>query len=157
MDGLFAGLNGNVWAMLGAAFAFFLAAAGSAKGVGLAGEAGAGVITEDPGKFVPVMILEVIPGSQGIYGFVTAFLILQKLQPGLELPLENGLFLFVAALPIAIVGLFSAIFQGRVIAAAINMVAKRPGEMVKGIILALMVEMFAIFAVLVSILMIGQV
>ena len=148
--------NGNVWAILGAALAFLLAGMGSSKGVGIAGQAAAGVVTEDPDKFVPVMILEALPSTQGIYGFVTAFMILGKLT-GTPLSIENGLFLFAAALPTALVGYFSGVAQGKVSAAGIGIVAKRPGEMVKGVILALMVEVFAIFGLLVSILMIGKV
>ncbi len=146
--------NGDFWAYLGAATAFLLAGIGSSKGVGIAGGAASGVVTEDPSKFVPVMILEALPSTQGIYGFVTAFMIIGKIG---GLPVESGLYLFAAGLPIAFVGLFSGIAQGKVSAASIGIVAKRPEEMVKGIILTLMVEVFAIFAILVSILMIQAV
>lgn len=146
--------NGDFWAILGAAMAFFIAGIGSAKGVGIAGETASGVITEDPGKFVPCMILEALPSTQGIYGFVGAFMILGKVG---GLPIESGLYLLAAGLPVGIVGLVSAIIQGRVAAASIGIVAKHSQEMVKGIIITLMVEVFAIFALLVSILMIGKV
>ena len=41
---------GIFYAILGAALATLLAGAGSAMGVGIAGQAAAGVVTEDPGK-----------------------------------------------------------------------------------------------------------
>jgi V/A-type H+/Na+-transporting ATPase subunit K len=145
---------GDVLAMLGAATAFFLAGFGSSKGVSLAGEAASGVVAEDTDKFVPVMILEALPSTQGIYGFVVSFLIIQQVG---GLGLQNGIFLLFASLPMGIVGLFSGMYQGRVAAAAIGIVAKRSQDMVKGIILTLMVELFAIFAILISILMIGTV
>ncbi|MFO7637194.1 MAG: V-type ATP synthase subunit K [Clostridia bacterium] len=145
---------GDVLAMLGAAVAFFLAGFGSAKGVSLAGEAASGVVAEDTDKFVPAMILEALPSTQGIYGFVISFMIIQNVG-GLDL--QQGLFLLFAALPMGIVGLFSGIYQGRVAAASIGIIAKRSQDMAKGIILTLMVELFAIFAILISILMIGTV
>lgn len=143
---------GNIFAVLGAALAFLLAGAGSAKGVSIAGEAAAGVVAEDGDKFVPVMILELLPSTQGIYGFVIAFLIMGEMSAGLSV--EAGLILLIAGLPMGFVGLFSGIAQGRVSAAAIGIVAKRSSDMAKGIILTLMVELFAIFALLISILLI---
>jgi len=145
---------GDVLAILGAAVCFLLAASGSAKGVAMAGQVGSGVIAEDSSKFVPVMILEALPSTQGIYGFVVAFMIIGKLG-GLDL--ADGISLMAAALPAGVVGLISAIFQGKVAAASIGIVAKRSNDMVKGIVLTLMVELFAIFGLLVSILMIGNV
>jgi len=147
-------ITGDALAFLGAALGFLLAGCGSSKGVRIAGEAASGVVTEDPNKFVEVMILEALPSTQGIYGFVAAFMILGKIG---GLSLEQGFILFLAGLPIGIVGLFSAIYQGRVAAASIGIVAKHSGEMVKGVILTLMVEVFAIFAILISILIIGRV
>lgn len=148
-------LGGSFWAILGAAVAFFVAGLGSSKGVGIAGQAGAGVLTENPKLFGPVMVLEALPSTQAIYGFVIAFLILGKISPDLSVP--AGASLFIAGLPVGIVGYLSGVYQGKVAAAGINMVAKRPDGMVRGIVLALMVEMFAIIAFIVSILMIGKV
>ena len=64
------------------------------------------------------------------------------------------LLLFSAALPIAFVGLLSAIAQGKTAAAGIGIVAKRPEELAKGITFAAMVETYAVLALLASILMI---
>lgn len=150
--------DGNFFAILGAALAFFLAGAGSAKGVSIAGEAASGVVAEDSDKFVSVMILEALPSTQGIYGFVIAFMIMAKMtELGAAIDASSGLTLLIAGLPIGIVGLFSGIYQGRVGAASIGIIAKRSSDLVKGIILTLMVELFAIFALLISILMIGRV
>ncbi|TYQ14992.1 UNVERIFIED_CONTAM: V/A-type H+-transporting ATPase subunit K [Acetivibrio alkalicellulosi] len=157
MEFLFQTLNGNIWAMFGAAIAFFVAGMGSSKGVGIAGQAGTGVLTEDPGKFVPVMILEAIASTQAIYGFVIAFLILGNVNIGGDLSLESGLFLFAAGIPVGLTGLMSGIYQGKVAASGINMIAKRPESMGRAITLALMVEMFAILAFIISFLMLGKV
>ena len=149
--------DGNFFAIVGAALAFFLAGAGSAKGVSIAGEAASGVVAEDSDKFVSVMILEALPSTQGIYGFVIAFMIMAKMtELGSVIDAASGLTLLIAGLPIGIVGLFSGVYQGRVGAASIGIIAKRSSDLVKGIILTLMVELFAIFALLISILMIGR-
>ncbi len=146
-------IDGQVLAYLGAAVAFFVAGIGSSKGVGIAGQAGAGVLAEDPKKFGSVMVLEALASTQTIYGFVIAFLIIGNINPSLTLP--QGFHLFTCGLPVGIVGLVSGIYQGKVAAAGIQMIAKRPEGLGNAIILALMVEMFAILSLIVSILMIG--
>ncbi len=152
------GLSGNFFAYLGAALAVILAGIGSAKGVGLAGEAASGVVTEDPDKFGSTLILQLLPGTQGIYGFLIGFLVMvfANMMPGgsVAMDLDTGLKVFGACLPVAFVGLYSGIFQGRVSAAGMNIVAKRPDQMSKGMIQAAMVETYAIFAFLISLLMV---
>ena len=56
---------GIVFALLGAAIAVLFAGAGSALGVGIAGQAAAGVVSEDPSKFAKVLIIQLLPGTQG--------------------------------------------------------------------------------------------
>jgi V/A-type H+-transporting ATPase subunit K len=145
--------DGQLIALLGAAFAFFVAGIGSSKGVGIAGQVGAGVLSEDPSKFGSVMILEALPSTQAIYGFVIAFLIIGKIDPALTV--TQGLYLFAAALPVGIVGCISAIYQGKVAASGIQLISKHPEALGSAITLALMVEMFAILSLIVSILLIG--
>ena len=71
-------ITGNVMALIGAAIAA-LAGIGSAMGVGIAGQAAAGVLAEDPKKFGKTLILQALPGTQGIYGLLMAFLIFVKI------------------------------------------------------------------------------
>ena len=147
---------GTALAVLGAAMAALLSGMGSAKGVGLVGQAGAGVVTEDPAKFGKVLILQILPGTQGLYGFLTAFLLLVQINiiSGTFVPLsvEKGLMYFAACLPIAIVGYFSAIAQGKTAASGVSIVAKRPDQSGKAITFAAMVETYAVLALLTSIL-----
>nr|HML49553.1 V-type ATP synthase subunit K [Clostridia bacterium] len=120
---------GQVLALLGAAIAAFLAGIGSAKGVGMGGEASAGVLTENPDLYGKLVILQLLPGTQGIYGFLIAFLVLLKtnfLAGMVPLTVDQGLQFFIGCLPIAIVGLLSAIYQGRVAVSGINLVGRRP-------------------------------
>ena len=153
--------NGVVWAILGAVCAVSFAGLGSAKGVGIAGEAAAGVVAEDPAKFGQTLLLQALPATQGIYGTLVAFIVLSKIGligGGLvEISVLSGFQIFCASLPMAIVGYYSAIHQGRVSAAGIGLVAKRPGEVAKGMIFAAMVETYAILALLISFLAIANI
>ncbi len=150
-------LNGQNLALLGAAIAVLFAGMGSAKAVGMVGEAAGGLLTEDPSMFGKVLILQALPGTQGIYGLITAFLIVFKigiLGTPVELTAAQGVYFIMAALPIAVVGYFSAIKQARVAIAGVNLIAKRPDEVGKAITSAALVETYAIFAVLVSLLLV---
>lgn len=147
--------NGQSLALLGAALAATLAGIGSAKGVGIVGEAASGMLIEDPSKFGKALLLQALPGTQGIYGLVTAFMILYKigiLSTPIELTMAEGAYFLMASIPMAVVGLLSAIHQGRVAAAGIHLIAKRPGEVGKAITSAALVETYAIFALLISLL-----
>lgn len=149
--------NGQNLALLGAGLAAALAGMGSAKGVGMVGEAASGLLTEDPSKFGKALILQALPGTQGIYGLITAFLIIFKigvLGTPVELTISQGAYFLMAGLPIALVGYYSGIKQGRVAVSGINLIAKKPDEVGKAIISAALVETYAIFAVLVSLLMV---
>ncbi len=149
---------GTIIALAGAAIAAFLACVGSARGVGIACEAGNAVVAEDPSKSGKALLLEALPGSQGIYGFVTAFMVLMNVGviggEIVQLTLAQGCYLFVACLPIAVVGLFSAIYQGKVCATGMNILAKKPDDSIKGVTAAALVETYAIFSLLVSLLLI---
>lgn len=150
--------NGNFLAILGASVAA-LAGIGSAIGVGIAGQAAAGVVAEDPKKFGSTLILQALPGTQGIYGLLIAFIVLNKiglLGGGMtELTAAQGGFFFAASLPIGIVGIISAIHQGKVAASGIMLIGKRPEEIAKAMVYAAMVETYAVLALLISFLMIN--
>lgn len=146
---------GVTLAILGAALAALLSGMGSARGVGMVGQAAAGVITEDPSKFGKVLILQILPGTQGLYGFLAAFMIMNKITP--TLTTEQGLGLLFAAFPIAFVGYFSAIHQAKVASSGCSVVAKRPDQNGKAITLAAMVETYAVLSLLITILLINQV
>lgn len=150
--------GGMIFALLGAALATALPGIGSAKGVGIVGEAASGLITEDPDKFGQSLILQVIPGTQGFYGFVTTLIILNKIGilggGSVDVSLGAGFFIFMASLPIAIAGWKSAISQGKTAAAGISILAKKPEHMFKGVLFAAMVETYAVIGLVSSIIMI---
>lgn len=152
---------GTVLAITGAVLAVILAGMGSAYGVGVAGQAAAGVVSEDPSKFAKVLILQLLPGTQGIYGLLVAFIALSKIgllsgNPA-ELSVASGLMILAACLPIAIVGLVSGMHQGRTSVASVGIVAKKPEQFVKAMLFPAMVETYAILALLISLLAVNGV
>ena len=155
-------LTGEVLACFGAAIAAGLAGIGSAVGVGIAGQAGAGVVSEDPNKFSKVLVLQALPGTQGIYGLLIAFIIMVKIgllggDGVVELTVAQGWSIFASAIPMGIVGLISAISQGKAAASSIMLVGKKPNELSKGMLFAAMVETYAALALLISFLMINSI
>lgn len=148
--------NGNTLAYLGIAIAA-IAGIGSAFGVGIAGQAACGVVAEDPGKFGQALLLQALPGTQGIYGLLIAFLIMVKIgaiggEP-VELNMMQGAALMMAGIPIGLVGIFSGIAQGKTAASGIMLISKRPEEIAKGMVYTAMVETYAVLALLISFLM----
>ena len=154
LKGIFSGTN---LALLGAALAVALPCMGSARGVGIVGEASSGLLSEDPSLFGKALALQALPMTQGVYGLVAAFLIVNNI--GLfgtlaDLSIKEGAYYLMASLPIALAGFYSAIRQGRVAASGINLLSKRPKESGKAITSAALVETYAIFALLITLLMV---
>lgn len=147
---------GIVFALLGAALATLMGGIGSAIGVSMTGRAAAGVVTEDPSKFAKVLVLQLLPGTQGIYGLLIGFITLGQLGiiggTGGAITLVKGLLFLAACLPMAIVGWVSALQQAKAAVSSIALVAKKPDQFSKGMIFPAMVETYAVFALLVSIL-----
>lgn len=145
---------GTVLALVGAALATALAGIGSIKGVGMAAEAAMGVLSEDSSKFGKMLVLTLLPGTQGLYGFIvtiTMFLHLGVLGGGLgAINTEIGWLYIAAALPIAIGGWISGIAQGKTAVAGISLVAKKTGEFGKAMVSVTLVEIYALLAFLVS-------
>lgn len=143
--------GGNIFAALGAALAVLLAGTGSAIGVGMAGEAASGIVIDEPEKFGKSLVLQLLPGTQGLYGFIIGILVMLRLSE--TIPLDKGIYIMIACLPIAIVGLTSGIAQGKTSCAGLNILAKNEEQQTKGIIYAVMVETYAILAFVMSIIL----
>ena len=146
--------GGTVFAVLAAALATLLSGIGSAKGVGMAGEATAALTVDQPEKFGKALVLQLLPGTQGLYGFVIGFFIYQQITGGDAITFEKGLYLLMAALPVAIVGYASAQRQARVAIAGVNILAKNEDEFVKGVVYSVMVELYAILGFVISLLLV---
>ncbi|MDR0819202.1 MAG: V-type ATP synthase subunit K [Oscillospiraceae bacterium] len=153
--------GGLAIALLGAGLSVMFCCIGSAKGTGIAGEAAAGLIAENPEQFSKCLILQAIPGLQGLYGILIWFAAASKIGMFgaglLPINLQQGWQIFAACLPIMFGGFLSAIFLGRVAAASINIVAKKPDDFVKGIILCVIVEFYGILSLLASLLMVNAI
>ncbi|MCK4558068.1 MAG: V-type ATP synthase subunit K [Candidatus Aminicenantes bacterium] len=150
---------GFTLAVFGGALAVVLGGIGSAIGVGLAGQASSGVMTEDPEKFGSLLLLVALPGTQGIYGFLSAFLVMLKL--GIvggalnEVAISQGWQILISCLPVAMAGLVSGIHQGKVCASGVYMVAKQPKDLMKPVIMAALVETYAVLGLLITILLLN--
>ncbi len=146
--------------VFGAAIAAGLGGCGSALGMKYAGEAAAGVLSEDPNKFGPCLVLQALPGTQGIYGLLYGFLVLIRINlfgGGMNLDITQGLMILGSALPIALAGYFSGVGQGRASAGAMGIIAKRPEDLAKAMIYPAMVETYAVLGLLMSILMLYRI
>ena len=152
---------GIILALIGAAIAVILSGIGSSRGVGLAGETAAGVNSENPEVSSKLLVLQLLPATQGIYGFLIGVIVL--INTGVlggamkDVTIGQGLQYIVACLPIAIVGYYSAIKQAKVAAAGMLMTGQRPEMSGKGVTMAVMVETYAVFALLVSFLMVSAI
>lgn len=146
--------GGKIMGAIGVAIAVFLSGMGSAKGTGMTGEAAAGLTVEEPGKFGKALVLQLLPGTQGLYGFVIGFMILGKLSG--DVTFQQGLYYIFAALPIGMVGYFSAIAQAKVAISGMNILAKNEDNFVQGIVYAVMVELYAILGFVISLLLINN-
>ena len=157
MQAFFDSFGGIGLAFLGAALAVGLCCIGSAKGTGMVGEAATGLLSQAPEHFSKCLILQVLPCTQVLYGLVVWFFALFTMgafSGGIvPLTVTEGATIFAACLPIALGGWLSAIFQGCVAAASVNVVAKKPDDWAKGIILCGIVEFYAILSLLASVLL----
>ena len=156
---------GMIVALCGAGLAALLAGIGSAIGIGIAGRSATGVLSEKPERYGQMFLMVVLPGTQGFYGFLAAFLVMLKLNffgqstsPDVfHVPAvtpELGWQVLAACVPIAFAGLVSAIFQGKVCSGGIMMAAKKPEMAFKaGVVYAVMVEVYAVLGLLVTMFM----
>lgn len=146
--------TGVFFGMLGIALSVILAGMGSAKGVGMVGEAASAVVIDEPEKFGKSLILQLLPGSQGLYGFAIGLLALGKLSN--ELTTLQGFLILVACLPVGIVGYYSAIAQAKVSVAGITILIKNESQQIKGVVYAVMVEIYALLAFVISFILISR-
>lgn len=144
---------GMFFALLGVAVAVILSGMGSSKGVGMASEAAGGVLADDPSKFGKLLVLQLLPGTQGLYGLIVGVMAMLNIgilggEPVTDIYV--GLQYLVACLPVALGGYFSAKSQGRVCVVGVNLTAKKPEESSKAIVSASLIELYALLGFIVS-------
>jgi len=139
---------GLIFSIAGAVIVMVVSGIGSSIGVALAGQAAAGVMTEDPEKFGRMIPLVGIPGTQGFYGFLIGFLVLNKLNllaANIKYPtLSQGIEILSICTVVSLVESISAVWQGKVSVSSIYIVAKKPEEAGKALVLPIFVEIYAI-------------
>jgi len=145
---------GPFFCTMGVALAVLMPGIGSAKGVGTAGQAGAGILTEDPSLFSKVLVLQLLPATQGIYGFLIGIIGMGHIA---SMSAVKGLAFLAVCLPMAFVGYISAIHQANTSVASMNLIMKRPDQFGKSMLFPVMVEMYAILALLISFIALGTV
>jgi len=148
---------GLICSIAGAIIVMVISGTGSAIGVAISGQAAAGVMSEDPEKFGRMIPLIGIPGTQGFYGFLIGFLVLNKLSliaGTVKIPTASqGIEILIICAMASLVESISAVYQGKVSAAAIYIVAKKPEELGKAMVLPIFVEIYAILGLVSSFLL----
>ena len=147
--------SGVIFGCISALLAVLVSGIGSAKSVGMVGEAATGLMIEKPEMFVQALILQLLPGTQGLYGFVVAIMIIDKLS--VTMTFAAGIYLLIASLPVAVGGWVTAHFQGRVSLTGINLLAKNGEQSIKAVVFAVMVETYALLAFVISIMLVNNV
>ncbi len=147
---------GIIMAIVAASIATVLAGIGSVKGVGGAAQASMGVLSEDSSKFGKMLVLTLLPGTQGLYGFIVGFLILINCGVlGGDIPtLGQGIAFVGASLAIGFGGMLSGFAQGKAAISGIAMTAKDEKNFSKAMVSITLVEIYALLAFIVSLLVV---
>ena len=142
----------TILTLLGIALSIVLTASGSSKGAAMIGKAASALISEQPEKFGQSLVLQMMAASQGLYGFIVGFLIFMNLGDGLTL--TASLEYLGAGAVMGLAGYFTAIQQSVQATAGIQILAKKPEHSTKGVLYSAMIETFAIFAFVISVLIV---
>ncbi len=146
---------GYVIGIIGVALCVLLCGVGSALGLYKTGSAAAGVLGEEPKKFGKVLVLVLLPATQGIYGFIIGIIASSSLA-GIE-TVWQGWSLFGAVMPMALSGLITGIFQGKSAVNCIYAVGKQDSLGGKLIIYPAMIEFYAILGLIISIMLVAAI
>ncbi len=145
--------TGNVIGIIGIALYVLLCGIGSSIGLYKTGTAAAGVLGENPKKFGKVLVLVLLPATQGIYGFIIGIIASSSL--GDIATVAQGWTLFGAVMPMAVSGLITGFFQGKSAVNCIYAVGKQDSLGGKLIIYPAMIEFYAILGLIISIMLVA--
>lgn len=147
-----------IYVLIGLAISVGLAAIGSSIGVALTAKVGAGLLSKEPHKFPQVLALSALPSTQALYGLLFGFILL--IRVGLlnatpeVISNETGIALMMSAFPVGISCLISGIYQGQVAASGVKILAEKPENVSQAIVLAALIESFAVFGLVISLLLV---
>ena len=145
-------MSGYAIAIIGIALCVGLCGIGSCVGLYKTGSAAAGVLGEDPKRYGKLVILVLLPATQGLYGFIIG--IIASGGVNADMSLAAGWAMFAAVMPMAITGLISGIFQGRTAANCIYAVGRQETLSGKLVLYPDMVEFYAILGLIISIMLV---
>lgn len=146
--------TGYAIAMAGVVLCVLLCGIGSSIGLYRTGSAAAGVLSEAPKKYGKLMVLVLLPATQGLYGFIVALSASGKLV--MDMSTAQGWALFGAVMPIALAGLITGVFQGKSAVNCIYAVGKQDSLGGKLILYPAMVEFYAILCFVVSLMLVAK-
>ena len=138
--------------ILGLSLCMILCGAGSAIGLYKTGSASAGVLAEDNKKFSKIIVLALLPATQGIYGFLLSVMKIGAL-PVAGAVASEGWKLFGAAVALGATGLASALLQGKTAASCICAIGKNGQGSGKYVLFPAMIEFYAILALVLGIML----
>ena len=141
-----------IMTIIGIIAAILLSGIGSARGATMIGKAAAALISEQPEKFGQSLVLQMMSASQGLYGFIVGFLIFMSIGDNLIIP--TALRNLGAGLLMGITGYLTAIQQSITATAGMQILAKKPEHSTKGVLYSAMIETYAIFAFVISVLIV---
>jgi len=152
-SGLFTATTAVGFAAIGCGFAIGFAGL-SGIGQGIAASSGIGATSENEEMFGKALVFSVLPETQAIYGLLIAILIMAftgMFTGVLTATTAVGIAAIGSGLAIGLAGL-SGIGQGITASAGIMAIARNPDTMGRALIFAVMAETFAIFGLLIAIL-----
>ena len=163
-------MTGLTIGIIGLALTALLCGIGSGLGLKATGKASAGVLAEDPSKFSKVIVLTLLPATQGLYGFAIAIIGAIMCLPtasalaGLNVNdalinaqiTAQGWNIFWACLPMMLGGAISAYLQGRTAASTIIAVGKR-NEVSKAFLFPAMIEFYALLGLAASVILFSNI
>jgi len=141
-----------IMTITGIIVSILLSGIGSTRGATMIGKAAAALISEQPEKFGQSLVLQMMSASQGLYGFIVGFLIFMSI--GDSITVSVGLRNLGAGLLMGLTGYLTAIQQSMTATAGIQILAKKPEHSTKGVLYSAMIETYAIFAFVISVLIV---
>ena len=147
-----------ILSLIGLAISVGFGAIGSSIGVALVANIGAGLLSKEPQKFPQVLALAALPSTQSLYGLLFGFIILIKTGllggAAIEFDTNTGWAILLSAVPVGVACLVSGITQGQVAANGLKILAEKPQNLSQAIVLAALIESFAVFGLVISLLII---
>jgi len=141
-----------IMTIVGIACSILLAGMGSARGATMIGKAAAALISEQPEKFGQSLVLQMMSASQGLYGFIVGFLIFMNISD--DMTYTVALKCLGGGALMGVTGYLTAIQQSITAMAGIQILAKKPEHSTKGVLYSAMIETYAIFAFVISVLIV---